>query len=122
MTAVLQSVDDLQQYLAGVNDRAQHHAHSVNEAVLALAGAIVLFKDPGTDLEVKTYAGETANILWAMINGRKYAFAYHHDGRIEVRDRTLCGDVVASIQNDTPIAEILRTFERLSGQASVRRS
>ncbi|OFY86713.1 MAG: hypothetical protein A3F72_09650 [Bacteroidetes bacterium RIFCSPLOWO2_12_FULL_35_15] len=56
-------------------ERADHHGQNVNEIVLAIAGAII-WKVTDDDIEVRTYAGQTANVLWMKINGNKYALCY----------------------------------------------
>jgi hypothetical protein len=66
MALTINTVDEFQSYLNGVMTRATEHGPNVSAVVPALAGAVVLFKDSGTQLEVKTYAGAPANILWAV--------------------------------------------------------
>lgn len=46
MSRTVVQVDALQEYLLRVLDRASHHAGNVREAILTVAGAVVLFKDP----------------------------------------------------------------------------
>jgi hypothetical protein len=109
-------VDDLrllEEYLGGVLDRSEHHAKTVGAIALALVGAVLWRKDD-VPLEVKTYAGKTANILWVHIGGRRYALAYNHQAEtIELRDRTQSGDVIASFTNSTPVSEVRRVFKAL---------
>ena len=72
------SVNEFQQYLTGAADRAEHHAQNVSQVILALAGAVVLFKDQDEDIRVKTYRGSLANVIWVKINGTRYALSYNH--------------------------------------------
>lgn len=109
------NVNELQQYLTGASDRAEHHAQNVNQVILALAGAVVLFKDHDEDIRVKTYRGNLANVIWVKINGIRYALSYNHDDEsVDIRRNSLQGEVVGSFDNDSTPSEILEVFRRLS--------
>lgn len=106
-------LETLESYLAGVMNRSEHHAERVGAIALALIGAVLWRKDPDP-IEVRTYDGRPANILWVRIGGNRYALAYnHHEGCIELRERTQGGDVLARFDNDTPVIEVYRIFEHL---------
>ena len=111
-------VDDvatLQEYLAGVVKRADHHADNVRLVVLPLVGAIVLFKDPEHAIEVMTREGSTTNVLWVHLGEARYAFSYEHDsGSIAMKRGNTQGKVLARFTNSTTIPEILAVFEKLS--------
>jgi hypothetical protein len=111
MPVKVESVDVLKKYFSGVTNRANHHAHNVNEIVYALLGIIILKKDDGTDIEVRgTDESATGNILKATINGVKYTFRYEHsDGSIEIR-RDSSSAPVLKISNATPVHNILGVF------------
>jgi hypothetical protein len=48
------------------------------------------------------------------INGNRYALAYNHQNEtIELRERTIQGQVIASFTNTTPISELKRIFNQL---------
>ena len=103
-------VDTLRDYLRGVVGRADHHADSVNEITLALAGAIIWRKDDDP-IEVMVREGEMKNVLWVKIGGARYAFSYNHDnGEIEVREGTTHGNVVGSFSNASSVADVRRIF------------
>jgi hypothetical protein len=103
----------LEAYLDGVMNRSEHHASTVGGIALALLGA-VLWKKDDVPVEVRTYEGRPANILWVQIAGRRYALAYnHHDACIELRDRNQSGDVLHRFTNATPVAEVWQVFEDL---------
>lgn len=117
MAILIDSVDDLQAYLVAVRERATHHAPNVDEVLLALAGAVVLFKDPGTALQVRSHRGTMANVLWATIGGTRYTFTYNHTHQaVEVRERTLRGQPVAQFNDSTTADRTLATFSRLSNR------
>jgi hypothetical protein len=114
MTRTVVEVDTLQEYLRGVLDRASHHEADVREAILAVAGAVVLFKDPSYPIEARTYGGSTANMLSVYFSGVRYALRYeHHNQAIELREQNNEGRLVASIDNTTPIARIIGLFQSL---------
>jgi len=104
----------LEQYLAGVMNRSDHHAQTVGAIALALLGAVLWKKDADTTIEVRTYDGAPANILWVQISGQRYALAYNHTEKcIELRNRTQSGDVIHRFTNQTPVTEVRDIFERL---------
>ena len=113
MAQQIDSVDELQQYLTGVAQRAEHHAPAVSGAILALAGAIVLFKDRDSAIQVGTYRGRTANVARVAINGRRLALSYDHDGHVKVHDGSLHGEVLIRFDNNTPTAQIAAFFTGL---------
>jgi hypothetical protein len=103
----------LETYLDGVMNRSEHHATAVGGIALALLGA-VLWKKDAAPLEVRTYDGRPANILWVQIADQRYALAYnHHDECIELRERTQSGDVLHRFTNATPVTEVWQVFENL---------
>lgn len=113
MSITVDDVSRLEEYLKGVMDRAGHHASNVNEVVMTLMGAVLWRKDT-TPLEVRTQAGETANIIWFEVDGRKYALAYNHKAKlIELRERTLRGNVLHSFDNRTTAAQVRTIFSAL---------
>jgi len=113
MSLTVSDLETLETYLSGVMDRSEHHADSVGAIALALIGAVLWRKDP-EPIEVRTYNGQTANILWVQIAGQRYALAYnHHEGCIELRERTQTGDVLFRFDNNTPVTEVYRIFGQL---------
>jgi hypothetical protein len=117
MAKTITTIDDMQGYLQGVVGRADHHAREVNSIVLPLLGAVVLYKDEGTEIQVRTYDGSPANMLWCWIGDNRYAFLYNHKtGRVEMRDRTGRGKAVAEFHNKMSLLEVhdtLRAFARV---------
>lgn len=113
MAITVQTLNILHQYIVGVMERAEHHAPNVDEISLALIGAVV-WKITDADVQVKEYSGSPANILWMDINNKRYVLAYNHeDEAVELRNSIIKGDVIASFDNSTPIAEIKRIFNSL---------
>jgi hypothetical protein len=110
-------VDDittLQNYLAGVVQRADHHGENVRHVVFPLIGALVLFKSPLRNIKVYAREGSTGNVLWTYIRDTQYAFSYEHQSdSIVLKVGTTQGQVLAHFTNATTIPEILRVFEAL---------
>jgi hypothetical protein len=110
-------VDDvtaLQNYLIGVVQRADHHGENVRHIVLALVGAIILFKNPDHQIKVFAREGSTGNVMWVHIGESQYVFSYEHASKsIALRRGTTQGEVVAHFTNATTIPEILHIFEGL---------
>ena len=112
MPQKITDVDLLQRYLIGVLDRANHHASSVNEICLAIAGAIIWKKS--NDIRVLEREGEMKNVLWVDISGHKYAFTYNHEaGTIDVKENSVQGNTLASFSNENSLREIKDFFENL---------
>lgn len=113
MPTPVTDVDLLQKYLEGVMERADHHAGSVNEIALAIAGAIVWRKD-AEPIKVMAHAGDMKNVLWVKISGQRYAFSYNHQsGAIEIRDGSTHGPVLHSLTNATALSDLRKIFQGL---------
>jgi len=113
MPLTVADLDTLEIYLSGVLNRSEHHAETVGAIALALIGAVLWRKD-SEPIQVRTYAGETANILWFQVSGNRYALAYnHHEECIELRERTQNGNVLAQFTNETPVTEVQQAFASL---------
>lgn len=105
-------VDVLQEYLQGVLGRADHHAKGVDQIALALVGAVV-WRKTGT-LKVMAVDGDMKNVLWFETDKGKYALSYNHGaGTIELREKSVRGNVLASLSNNTPLAELRTLFASL---------
>lgn len=114
MPITVEDVATLEKYLEGVMDRSEHHAETVGAVALALLGAVLWSKDDGTPLEVRTYAGQPANIVRFRINGKRYLLAYNHRaGSIELRSSTQSGPVRKRFTNETSVVEVRDTFLKL---------
>jgi len=108
----IKSVEELQEYLSRISGHATQRARNVNQVILALAGAVVLFKDPGTHLEILTRHGNRKNVLFLTINGTRYVFSYNHQQQtVDIKQDSLQGRVVGSFTNNTPYAQILQVFK-----------
>ena len=109
----ISEINVLQDYLIGVLDRAKHHAQEVGEIALAIVGAIVWKKDT-EDIKVLEKEGEMKNVLWVVINGKKYAFSYNHIKKeIDIRKDTTQGVVLASFSNANTVHDVKSFFEKL---------
>jgi len=114
MAKKLITIQELHDYFIGVTQRADHHAKEVDEIVYPLLGSIVKYMDRETFIEVWDKEGETGNLLWAIINGTRYAFRYDHKQvTIEIRKKTHRGVLVSTISNKNTLAELYTVFEEL---------
>ncbi len=114
MPLTVTDVSELQAYINGVLDRADHHAGNVNEVALAIAGAIVWKKDTNEPIKVMAQGGETKNVLWVYISGNRYAFSYNHQsGKIEIREGSTQGDVLQDFDNSSLLSEVKDFFSSL---------
>jgi hypothetical protein len=113
MAITAKDIETLQIYADGVLNRAEHHAERVKGIALALLGGIVWRAEPGT-IEIKQYQGGLANVLWMVVNGKRYALAYNHEtGQIEMRDRTQSGAALHIFDDDTPVRAVEGLFRSL---------
>ena len=112
MARTVADIDVLQEYVAGVMGRADHHAHGVREIALAVAGAIVWRKEGS--MKVMEHNGDMKNALWFEVGEDRYAVSYNHQAdAIEVRDGTIRGDVLKAFTNETPLSEVREFFASL---------
>ena len=119
MPQAITSIEDLQSYLSRVTARTAHHAQAIGEIVVAIAGAVVLYKDPGTDLTVLTRDGTTGNVLWLYIRGERYAISYNHvDAMVEVRERNTQGGTLISFNNASSPGDVIQFFAGLRDGAT----
>ena len=74
MSVFIETVDELQDYLRAVLANARHHAGNVDGAVLALVGSILLRKDKGVPIEVRTNNGKMTNQSWVTKRNSLFSF------------------------------------------------
>jgi hypothetical protein len=114
MPVPIRTVDDLGSYL---NDRlanADPRAEKGAEALLHLVGAVVTSKDPGTDLEYRATQGKPGMVMYASINGTRYAFVGVADWAIiEIRKQSLSGPVVANFTGFDCVRDVLQIVRNL---------
>lgn len=112
MATTIHDIDILKVYISGVLDRANHHAHNVNEIVLAIAGGIIWRTTH--NIRVMSREGEMKNVLWLQVEERTLCFAYNHEtGSIEIREGSIQGNVIEEFNNSTPLSNVKNFFETL---------
>ncbi|UII30718.1 hypothetical protein LVD17_20710 [Fulvivirga ulvae] len=112
MATTIHNIEILRAYISGVLDRANHHAHNVNEIALAIAGGIIWRTTD--NIRVMSREGEMKNVLWLQVDNRTLCFAYNHDtGNIEVREGSIQGNVITTFNNATPLSDVKTFFENL---------
>ena len=113
MALPVTDIATLQKYIEGVMDRAEHHGRDVRDVVLTLVGAIIWKKDPDP-IKVMTHKGETKNVLWVRISGKRYALSYNHeDASIEIREGSTQGDALHSFDNTTSAEQVRQVIDAL---------
>ena len=114
MALTVTEIEDLRAYLNGVMNRADHHAGNVNEIALALVGAILWRKEDDEPIKIMTREGQTGNVLWVKINGKRYVFSYNHTTvQIEMRQGSTQGSTLHVFDNKTPLSSVRTIFEAL---------
>ena len=112
MATTIHNIEILRAYISGVLDRANHHAHNVNEIALAIAGGIIWRTTD--NIKVMSREGEMKNVLWLQVGDRTLCFAYNHSsGNIEVREGSVQGNVITTFNNITPLSDVKSFFENL---------
>lgn len=112
MAISIDSIEILKTYLIGVLDRADHHAKNLEGVALALLGAVI-WKSTG-QIDVREYKGETANVMWFVVNNNRYCLVYNHGSEsIELKNRTQNGETMAELNNDTTYQQIIQLFNDL---------
>lgn len=115
MTIKATDIEILHRYAEGVMERSNHHAKNVGAAALTLLGGVIWKALPGS-IEIRTYNGSLANIVWWKSEStlKNYAISYNHDScEIEMRDGSVKGAVLFSISNKTTPEKILSQLSEL---------
>lgn len=112
MALSIDTMEALRGYFDGVMSRANHHADNVNEIILALVGGVIW---RGAEVDVRTYNGKTANMLWMKTDGGKgYCFYFNHfNGKIEVREDGMNGKYIRDFTNTDTALDVKRFFENM---------
>ena len=106
------NIDLLRDYLIGVLDRANHHAHNVNEIAIAIVGGIIWRTTD--NIRVLSRKGDMKNVLWLQVDERRLCLVYNHDTlQIDVRESTIQGTTIISFDNSSPIANVKNFFESI---------
>ena len=104
----IQFISDLRDYFNGVMERAEHHAVNVNEIAFVLLAAVVWKAD---DFKVLERLGETKNVAWMEIKGKRYYFTYNHnDGKIDLHADNHQGQLLRQFDNSVKIEEVKSYF------------
>jgi len=115
MPVPVSDIDTLRLYVRGVLGRAKHHAHNVEEIVLALAGAIIAWKG-SAPLQVRSAPGGKLGRALTFTSTRRktYALSYHHETKsIELKSSNFQGPVLHRFTNATPLSEVAKIFASL---------
>lgn len=114
MSVRITTIDELQEYLCGVQLRINHHAQPVDEVIFRLLGAVVMFKDRGTAIEIRGQEGDLKNVIWVRINDTRYCLRYEHNPpSVNIKASGLQGATVGTVDNATSISDVLTLFRSL---------
>lgn len=112
MAISITSIESLQTYLEGVLNRANHHAESVEGVALTLLGAIIWRSTD--EISVREYNGSPANMIWFYVGENRFAMTYNHTtGRIELKEKSNSGKVIADFDNSSTYQQIVNVFRNL---------
>jgi hypothetical protein len=121
MSIALDNPISIGAYIDGMIDRIDHHgvngggmtsAAGFKALVLTTFAKVCASADPDS-ITVKEYSGRPANLAWASFGGRRYAFAFNHNGTIEIRARTLRGAPLHILHEAQSTADVARIIAAL---------
>lgn len=115
MARRLKTEAQIDRFIARVLAEATHHAPGVADVIEPLSDAVRRHLNLTTDtIEVYERNGEIARTCWVTIDDCRYAFSYNYDdGMIDVRERSLQGDILFQFDNNTTGTQIGRQVRRL---------
>ena len=100
---------DIGEYFRGVVERAEHHAKPTTNTVYFLLGAVLQFSKG--NIIVRTYKGETTNVVWFYVNERRYCLVYNHDKKqIELRNNSHIGECLYEYDDSVSLDYIRKSF------------
>jgi hypothetical protein len=104
MSRQLLQPQEIEQYLQGVEERAEHHANNVLGVIRTLAAAV--FTKYPKDVIAFTRNGNLCNVVWIQGKETKqwYKFTYNHAN--ESIDLMQGKNVIESFTNQTPFTSI----------------
>ena len=102
-------------FIATVITAAQHHASNVETVIQPLSDEVRRRLNLAVDkVEVYQRLGHIARTCWVTIGGVRYAFSYDYPSKkIEMRERSLQGRVLANFDNGTSLQRIARIVARM---------
>jgi|SRR5215469_1359219 len=106
---LVDTMQELHNYGRRVMANSTHHAKSVNEVVVPIMGAIIIYSDPAT-VEVAT------NVIWfnSRKTGTRYACSYNHKTqKVEVRRGSIQGVAVTALDNTASLFNVKEVFKNL---------
>ena|ERR1019366_1547838 len=87
---------------------------NVRYVAFALIGAVVLYRDPDSEIRVDPRAGLRPSVLWFSIGRCQYALHYNKESaNVLLRRRTTDGDIVAGFSDRTNIRNLADVFKEL---------
>jgi hypothetical protein len=111
----LTSDQQIDHFISNVIHEANHHAPSVNAIIKPLSDAVRARLVLGSDtVSVYERNNQLARTCWVVLNGKRYAFSYNYDDLvIDLRERSIQGQVLHKFSNRTSFATINRIVSQL---------
>lgn len=108
MSNQIKHVDELQQFVQGALERAEHHGRAAREVIYALVGAVVAHRDPDRPICVGR------SVAWVYIGGDRYVFSYNHERRgIDMRFGSTQGPTIFTFDNESQ-TDVYAAFKGLT--------
>ncbi len=96
MTIKANDIEILHRYAQGVMERSEHHAQNVGVIALTLLDGVI-WKAVLGSIEIRTYNGNLANMVWwkSEKSKKNHAISYNHETlEIELRAESVKGEVI----------------------------
>lgn len=107
-----ETVEFLREFFTELTAQAGSNAKQIALAVYPLVGLIVLNMDEGSEIEIYTAKGTPDKILWITVNKKHLALSYNRKNvKIEIREGSIRGPLVLSVDNDTSTADLKGFFD-----------
>ncbi|MCZ4296638.1 hypothetical protein [Henriciella marina] len=103
MARRLKTDNEIDAFIEKVTTEANHHALNVNRVIQPLSEEVRERLDLKSDkVEVYEREGRIARTCWVVIDGSRYVFSYNYNNeQIDLRERSLRGQVLSSFENST---------------------
>lgn len=103
----IENIETLKEYFTLVVERAEHHAHGVNDIIYTLLGFVIL---KASHIEARQYKDKPANMLKITIKDKILCLSYNHtNGSIDIKEKNNNGNILCTFDN-TSTTDDIKTF------------
>jgi hypothetical protein len=112
MARNLIKIKELKEHIAGVRDRAGHHAQNVIDIVVPMLGAIVWRAE---SIKAREYDGHLVNeTRFTTVSGQEYTIGYDHSSEsVQVKRGGMNGTLLTSFTDASTLKQVVTFFESL---------